>query len=248
MFCAIFLCCVSWKVSWKPVCVSVSKDKFTFIYMNIPSTRYWTGSLGNQRPDLELLLHIKTYPIVSNSVTIYCNCYNIISVPEGGNRRETGGSTSHTQATRARPDSSTMVLCHCHLYVIIRPPLTKNYHCHLYVIIRPPITKNYLCHLYVIIRPPATKNYHCHLYVIIRPPLTKNYHCHLYVIIRPPLTKNYLCHLYVVIRPPAIKNYHCHLYVGIPAAAPKGQGNLGAKGNPPVFQGTTYQLAKFAFK
>ena len=36
--------------------------------------------------------------------------------------------------------------------------------------------------------------------------------------------------------------------IGIPAAAPKGQGNLGAEGNPQVFQGTTYQLAKFAFE
>jgi hypothetical protein len=36
--------------------------------------------------------------------------------------------------------------------------------------------------------------------------------------------------------------------VGIPAAAPKGQSNLGAEGNPQVFQVTTYQLGKFAFE
>jgi hypothetical protein len=35
--------------------------------------------------------------------------------------------------------------------------------------------------------------------------------------------------------------------LGIPAAAPKGQGNSGAKGNPQVVQGTTHQRAKFAF-
>jgi hypothetical protein len=34
--------------------------------------------------------------------------------------------------------------------------------------------------------------------------------------------------------------------IGIPAAAPKGQGNFGAEGNPQVVQGTTHQHAKFA--
>jgi hypothetical protein len=35
--------------------------------------------------------------------------------------------------------------------------------------------------------------------------------------------------------------------IGIPAAAPKGQGNLGAEGNPQVVQGTTHQRAIICF-